>query len=117
MADNEPYVLSLLIPERANSGSKTQFSADNQPEKRGRPRGSGNKISPAFKKMIVEVAEELGRLDCKDWDKSLCDEKDGVKRFLKNLAIREMAIYGMLLCRCVPSAKRASVRRRPTREK
>ena len=117
MADNEPYVLSLLIPERANSGSKTQFSADNQPKKRGRPRGSGNRMSPAFKKMIVEVAEELGRLDCKDWDKSLCDEKDGVKRFLKNLAIREMAIYGMLLCRCVPSTRRASVRRRPTREK
>jgi hypothetical protein len=58
--------------------------------------------------MIAEVAEELGRLDCRDWDKSLRGEKDGVKRFLKNLAIRELKVFGWLMCRCVPSTKRAS---------
>jgi hypothetical protein len=104
----EPYVLSPVVPQRANSGSKTQFSAENQPAKRGRPRGSRNKMSPALKQMIAEVAEELGRLDCRDWDKSLRGEKDGVKRFLKNLAIRELKVFGWLMCRCVPSTKRAS---------
>jgi hypothetical protein len=117
MADNETYVLSPVIPERANLGSETQFGADNQPEKRGRPKGSRNKISPALKKAIVEVAEEVGRVDCKDWDKLLCGDDDGVKGYLKYLAIREIAVFGMLLCRCVPSAKRASFDRRPHSEK
>jgi hypothetical protein len=49
MGENGPYVLSAVVPQRANSGSKTQFRADNQPEKRGRPRGSRNKMSRAFK--------------------------------------------------------------------
>ena len=51
MGENGPYVLSAVVPQRANSGSKTQFRADNQPEKRGRPRGSRNKMSCAFKEM------------------------------------------------------------------
>jgi hypothetical protein len=37
MGENEPYVLSAVVPQRAHLGSETQFSADNQPEKRGRP--------------------------------------------------------------------------------
>jgi hypothetical protein len=111
MADNEPYVLSLVIPERANSGSKTKFSADNQPEKRGRPKGSRNKMTPAFKQAIVEVAEELGRVDYKDWDKLPCG--DGVKGFLKCLAIRDLKVFAMLLYRALPPPGRASRDCRP----
>jgi hypothetical protein len=65
----EQYVLYPAIPQRAHSGSETQFRTDNQPEKRGRPRGSRNKMPRALKEMIVEVAEEIGRADRKDWDK------------------------------------------------
>jgi hypothetical protein len=68
-------------------------------------------MSPALKEMIAEVAEEVGRVDYKDWDKLLCGDDDGVKGYLKYLAIRETAVFGMLLCRCVPSAKRASLGR------
>ena len=60
---DEPYVLSAVVPERANGGSETQFRADNQPKKRGRPRGSRDKMPRALKEMLVEVAEELGRVE------------------------------------------------------
>jgi hypothetical protein len=89
MGENEPYVLSAVVPERANAGSKTQFSTDNQPKKRGRPRGSRNKMPRALKEMLVEVAEELGRVDYEDWDKLLCGDDDGLKGYLKVLAVRE----------------------------
>jgi hypothetical protein len=116
MGKNEPYVLSAVVPERANGGSETQFRADNQPKKRGRPRGSRNKMPRALKEMLVEVAEELGRVDYKDWDKLLCGEDDGHKGYLKFLAIREPKVFAMLICRALPPASRASVRRRPMRE-
>jgi hypothetical protein len=48
MGENEPYVLSAVVPQRAHLGSETQFSADNQPEKRGRPPGSRNKMPRAL---------------------------------------------------------------------
>jgi hypothetical protein len=115
MGENKQYVLSLVIPERAHSGSKTQFRCDNQPKKRGRPRGSSNKMSPAMKKMIVEVAEELGRVPYEDWDKIPCG--DGVKGFIKSMAIRDLKVFLMLVCRCMPPAKRASLDRRPFSEK
>src|ERR1700683_3962466 len=108
--------LSAAVPERANAGSKTQFSTDNQPEKRGRPRGSRNKMSRALREMIVEVAEELGRVDPKDWDKLLCGDDDGVKGVLKVLAVRELKVFAMLICRAFPPPSCASVRRRPMRE-
>jgi hypothetical protein len=117
MGENEPYVLSAVVPERANAGSETQFSTDNQPEKRGRPRGSRNKMSRALREMIVEVAEELGRVDPKDWHKLLCGGDDGVKGVLKVFAVREPATFSMLICRCIPPPKRASVRRRPMRKR
>jgi hypothetical protein len=60
---DEPYVLSAVVPERAHAGSETQFRADNQPKKRGRPRGSRDKMPRALKEMLVEVAEELGRVE------------------------------------------------------
>src|SRR5450631_3067091 len=113
----EQYVLSPAIPQRAHSGSETQFSADNQPEKRGRPRGSRNKMPRALKEMIVEVAEELGRVDRKDWDKLLCGDDDGHKGFLKVLAVRHMEVFAMLMYRCIPPPKRASLDRRPYSEK
>jgi hypothetical protein len=60
-------------------GSETQFSADNQPEKRGRPPGSRNKMPRALKEMIAEVAEEVGRVAPKDRDKLLCGDEAGDK--------------------------------------
>jgi hypothetical protein len=117
MGENEPYVLSAVLPQRAHLGSETQFSADNQPEKRGRPPGSRNKMPRALKEMIVEVAEEVGRVPYKDWHKLLCGEDDGVKGFLKTLAIREPKVFAMFICRCVPSPKRASRGRGPRPEK
>jgi hypothetical protein len=118
MADDELYVLSRVIPERANSGSRTHFSADNQPKKRGPPRGSRNKMSPAMKDMIAEVAEEVGRVPYEDWDKLLCgDDDDGAKGFLKNLAIREQKVFLWFVCRMIPPPKRASRDRRPYSEK
>jgi hypothetical protein len=65
----EPYVFPLVMPERSHAANETTFSADKQPKKRGRPRGSRNKMSPAMKAMIVEVIEELGRVDLEDWDR------------------------------------------------
>jgi hypothetical protein len=59
-------------------------------------------MSRALREMIVEVAEELGRVDPKDWDKLLCGDDDGVKGVLKVLAVREPATFGMLICRCIP---------------
>jgi hypothetical protein len=53
-------ILLAVVPERANGGSNTRFGTDNQPKGRGRPRGSRNKMSPAFKRMLLEVAKELG---------------------------------------------------------
>jgi hypothetical protein len=113
----EQYVISPVIPQRANFDSRTQFSADNQPEKRGRPRGSRNKMPRALKEMLVEVAEEVGRLPRKDWDKLLCGDDDGLKGYLKYLAIREPKVFLMLICRALPAPSRASVRRRPIRER
>jgi hypothetical protein len=69
MGKIKKYVISQMIPQRAHIGSESEFRADNQPEKRGRPRGSRNKISPAMKKMILEVIQELGNVPYKDWDK------------------------------------------------
>jgi hypothetical protein len=112
----EPYVLSAVVPQRAHLGSETQFRADNQPEKRGRPRGSRNRMPRALKEMIVEVAEELGRVDHKDWDTLLCGEDDGLKGYLKFLAIRKPKVFAMLICRALPPPSRGSVRRRPMRE-
>jgi hypothetical protein len=116
MGENE-YVLSAVVPQRANLGSESQFRADNQPEKRGRPRGSRNKMPRALKEMIVAVAEELGCVPYKDWDKLLCGEDDGVKGYLKFLAIRQPATFSILMCRCIPSPKRASLGRGPLSEK
>jgi hypothetical protein len=113
----EQYVISPVIPQRANLGSKTQFSADNQPEKRGRPRGSRNKMPRVLKEMIAEVAEEVGRVARKDWDMLLCGDDDGLKGYLKYLAIREPKVFLMLICRALPPPSRASVRRRPIRER
>jgi hypothetical protein len=117
MGKMEQYVISPVIPQRAHSGSKTQFSADNQPEKRGRPRGSRNKMPGALKELIAEVAEEVGRVARKDWDKLLCGDNDGLKGYLKFLAIREPKVFAMLICRALPPPSRASVRRRPIRER
>ena len=114
MGKNEQYVLSAVAPERANGGSETQFRADNQPKKRGRPRGSRNKMSRALKEMLVEVAEELGRVPYKDWDKLPCG--DGLKGFLKSFAIRDLKAFAMLMCRALPSPRRASRGRRPMQE-
>jgi hypothetical protein len=80
-------MLSAVVAARANGGSETRFDTDNQPEGRGRPRGSPNKMSPAFKQMLLEVAEELGSVPYKDWDKLPCG--DGLKGFLKTLAIQD----------------------------
>jgi hypothetical protein len=110
----DQYVLHPVIPERANSGSETRFSAENQPEKRGRPRGSRNKMSPALKKMIVEVAEEVGRVPYEDWDKIPC--ADGVKGYLRSMAIRDMKVFAMLMYRVLPpppKPRRASRACRP----
>ena len=60
MGENEPYVLSAVVPQRAHLGSETQFSADNQPEKRGRPPGSRNKMPRVLKEMIVESPRRWG---------------------------------------------------------
>jgi hypothetical protein len=106
MGENEPYVLAAVVPERAHMGSETQFSADNQPKKRGRPRGARNRMSGALKQMIVEVAEELGHVAHKDWEKLLCGENDDPKGYLKFLAIREPKFFAMLLCRAFPPASR-----------
>jgi hypothetical protein len=117
MGKNGPYVFSAVVPGRANSGSKTQFRADNQPERRGRPRGSRNKMSRAFKEMLIEVTEEVGRVAPKDWDKLLCGDDDGgLKGYLKVLAVRKPKVFGMLICRAFPPPSRASVRRTPMRE-
>ena len=107
------YVISPVIPERAHLGSETQFSADNQPQKRGRPRGRRNKMPRALKEAIVEVVEEVGRVPSKDLDKLLRGDDDGLRGCLKFLAIREPKVFLMLICRILPSPSRTSVRRRP----
>jgi hypothetical protein len=43
----------------------------------------------ALKERLVEVAEEVGRVPREDWDKLLCGDDDGLKGYLKFLAIRE----------------------------
>jgi hypothetical protein len=93
-------MLSAVVPARANGGSETRFGTDNQPEGRGRPRGSPNKMSPAFKQMLLEVAKELGSVPYKDWDKLPCG--DGLKGFLKTLAIQDLKAFAMLMCRALP---------------
>jgi hypothetical protein len=35
-------------------------------------------MSRALKEMIIEVAEEVGRVDPKDWDELLCGDDDGL---------------------------------------
>jgi hypothetical protein len=110
------YVISPVIPQRAHLGSETQFRADNQPQKRGRPRGSRNKMPRALKEAIVEVAQEVGSVPYKDWDKLLCGDDDGLRGYLKFLAIREPKVFLMLICRILPSPSPASVRRRSMRE-
>jgi hypothetical protein len=72
-------------------------------------------MSPAMKEMIVEVAQELGRVPYEDWDKLPCG--DGVKGFLKRLAIQDLKLFAMLMYRCIPAPKRASLDRRPYSEK
>jgi hypothetical protein len=114
MGEHGPYVLFAVVPERANGGSETQFRADNQPKKRGRPRGSRNKMSPALKAAIVEVAEELGGVPYKDWDKLPCG--DGLKGFLKSFAIQDLKGFAMLMCRALPPPSRGSRGRRPMQE-
>jgi hypothetical protein len=42
---------------------------------------------------------------------------DGVKGFIKSMAIRDLKVFLMLVCRCMPPAKRASLDRRPFSEK
>jgi hypothetical protein len=79
------------MPERSHADNATTFTADNQPKKRGRPRGSRNKMSPAMKAMIVEVIEELGRVDLADWDKLPCG--NGPKGHLKFLAVRDLKSF------------------------
>jgi hypothetical protein len=69
-------------------------------EGRGRPRDSPNKMSPAFKQMLLEVAKELGSVPYKDWDKLPCG--DGLKGFLKTLAIQDLKAFAMLMCRALP---------------
>jgi hypothetical protein len=98
--------LSPVIPERSNWGTQTQFRTDNQPKRRGRPAGSGNRISPAMRKMILEVMEELGRVDYDDWEKLPCG--DGVKGSLKLMAIRNPKSFMRLVGRCLPAPRRAS---------
>jgi hypothetical protein len=118
MGKNEPYVLSAVVPERANAGSETQFSTGNQPEKRGRPRGSRNKMPRALKEMIVGVAEEVGRVDHKDWDKLLCGEDDGTRGYLKFLAIRRDGVGMDSICRIrafITTACKQSYGRRSSR--
>jgi hypothetical protein len=109
----EPYVFPLVMPERSHAANETTFSADKQPKKRGRPRGSRNKMSPAMKAMIVEVIEELGRVDLEDWDKLPLG--DGPKGHLKFLAVRDLKSFLRLVGRLLPPPRRPAVRRRPER--
>jgi hypothetical protein len=111
----EQYVLSPVMPQRANSGSRTRFSVENQPARRGRPCASRNRMSPAMKQMIAEVAEELGHVPYKDWDKLPCGE--GVKGFLKSMAIRDLKVFAWLVCRALPPPRRPRRDRRPYSEK
>ena len=111
MAENESYVFPVAMPERSHAGNATTFTADNQPKKRGRPRGSRNKMSPAMKAMIVEVIEELGRVDLDDWD--VCG--DGPKGHLKFLAVRDPKLFLRLVGRLSPPPRRPAVRRRRER--
>jgi hypothetical protein len=60
----------------------------------------------------AEVAEEVGRVDRKDWDMLLCGEDDGLKGYLKYLAVREPKVFLMLICRALPPPSRASVRQK-----
>jgi hypothetical protein len=46
-----------------------------------------------------------------------CGDDDGLKGYLKFLAIREPKVFAMLICRALPPPSRASVRRRPIRER
>jgi hypothetical protein len=66
--------------------------------------------------MLVEVAKEVGA-SREDWDKLLCGDDDGLKGYLKFLAIREPEIFLMLICRALPPPNRASAHRRPIPER
>jgi hypothetical protein len=112
----EEHGIRLAMPQRANVDSETRFSADRQPERRGRPRGSRNKMSAAFKRTMLEVMQELGGVAREDWDKLLTGDVDDFKGYLKFLAIRHPKVFGALLCRMIPPPPRARRGRRPMQE-
>jgi hypothetical protein len=75
-----------------------KFTADNQPKKRGRPKGSPNKVPREMKDAIVAAMEELGRIPRKDWEKHLAEggNSDDLTGFFKVLAVHKQALFGRL---------------------
>jgi hypothetical protein len=67
-------------PSAPPFGQRNPIQCRQPARKRGRPRGSRNKMPRVLKEMIAEVAEEVGRVDRKDWDMLLCGDDDWSQR-------------------------------------
>ncbi len=87
-----------------NAPGRHRFSSDNQPPKRGRPKGSPNKFSRDFREDILEAIERVGR-DGKG--------KDGRVGYLMWLSRAEPKSYAILLRGITPAEIRATMTLKP----
>jgi hypothetical protein len=66
----------------------------------GRPKGSQNRVTVALKQAIMLAADDVGEDG---------DGKDGVRGYMRRLALHEPAVFGQLLRRIMPMEVRRDV--------
>jgi hypothetical protein len=97
-----------------NAPGRNRFSGENQPKKRrGRPRGSRNKLTKSMTELLLRAAAEVG-----DSTQPGRDGKGRVLGYFKVSAILERRTYLALLGRGLPLYLHAQVSHKPilTRE-
>ena len=91
-----------------NAPGRHRFSSDNQPAKRGRPKGSLNMLGLNLRQIIMEAGENVGNVGI-DKDGNRINGEGGMLGYVEWLARNEPRTYGVLLRANVPAEIRATM--------
>jgi hypothetical protein len=95
-----------------NAPGRHRFSSDNQPPRRGRPKGSLNTLGLSLRQIIIQAGENVGNVGT-DKDGNRINGEGGMLGYMEWLARNEPRTYGILLRANMPAEIRATVTLRP----
>lgn len=95
-----------------NAPGRHRFSSNNQPAKRGRPKGSQNTLGLNLRQIILEAGENVGNVGI-DKDGNRINGEGGMLGYIEWLARNEPRAYGVLLRANMPAEIRATMVLKP----